>query len=84
MLCAETTDARIENGIMTVVENGTYCGTLVVAGDNLIENNETYTVRVRANNSLDMANEEDEQTFVIYDDDSKFIFIHKHLILFQW
>ena len=64
-----------------MAENGTYCGTLVVTGDNLIETDETYTVRVQASNALDMANEEDERQFVINDDDSKLFITISEIII---
>lgn len=73
-------DVRIENGMISLNESGTYYVDLVVVGDQLVENNEEFTVEIVPANSFAIAG--DPQTFTIIDDDGmgKIFFFSSKLV----
>ncbi len=59
----------IMDGVMIVSASGTYTVVLVVIGDSIIENPETYTVQISSDNTFDEIGP--AQNFTIIDQDGK-------------
>ena len=57
------------DGVMIVSASGTYTVVLVVIGDSIIENPETYTVQISSDNTFDEIGP--AQNFTIIDQDGK-------------